>query len=73
MGGQTMFAAYNNSSVSGPYSIYGNVIFELEHSSATNWTTLDKPQTVFIGHNAIVNKTHYPGWSWNGQDGKIKP
>ncbi|TMO67186.1 hypothetical protein CWC19_14620 [Pseudoalteromonas aurantia] len=36
MGGQTLFAAYRNSSITGPYFLYGNVVFELEHSTASN-------------------------------------
>ncbi|MBD1583122.1 hypothetical protein [Pseudoalteromonas sp. S16_S37] len=36
MGGQTLFAAFSNSRISGPYGIYGNVVFELENSSAEN-------------------------------------
>ncbi|KAF7774420.1 hypothetical protein PCIT_a0866 [Pseudoalteromonas citrea] len=69
MGGQTLFAAYRNSSISGPYSLYGNVVFELEHSSASNWVSVDKPQSILLGNNAIVNGTLYPSWSWAGQDG----
>ncbi|KAF0813894.1 hypothetical protein IGB42_01573 [Andreprevotia sp. IGB-42] len=67
MGGQTMFAAYKNSSVSGPYGIYGNVVFELEHSSATGWYTVNNPHSLFIGNGATVNSVLYPEWSWVGQ------
>ncbi|WP_148713638.1 hypothetical protein [Chitinolyticbacter meiyuanensis] len=69
MGGQTLFAAYLNSSVTGPYGIYGNVVFELEHSTATGWKTVNNPHAMFIGNEANVNGTVYPGWSWSGQDG----
>ncbi|MFC3030946.1 hypothetical protein ACFOEE_00175 [Pseudoalteromonas fenneropenaei] len=69
MGGQTLFAAYRNSKITGPYEIYGNVVFELEHSSADNWQTFDKPLSIFTGNNAVVNGTLYPSWSWAGQDG----
>ncbi|UXY16264.1 hypothetical protein N8I74_04385 [Chitiniphilus purpureus] len=67
MGGQTQFAAYGNSSVSGPYGIYGNVIIELNHSSATEWYTVNNPHAMFIGNNATVNEVFYPSWSWAGQ------
>lgn len=67
MGGQTLFAAYANSSVSGPYGIYGNVVFELNESSAKCWPKLDKPHSLFVGKNAKVNNTLYPDWSWAGQ------
>ena len=69
MGGQTLFAAYRNSSITGPYFLYGNVVFELEHSTASNWVSVDKPQSILIGNNATVNGTLYPSWSWAGQDG----
>ncbi|WP_051304462.1 hypothetical protein [Chitinilyticum litopenaei] len=69
MGGQTLFAAYGNSSVSGPYGIYGNVVLELSDSTATCWKALDKPHSIFVGNNARVNGTVYPGWTWAGQDG----
>ncbi|CAH9061568.1 hypothetical protein PSECIP111951_02516 [Pseudoalteromonas holothuriae] len=69
MGGQTLFAAYRNSSITGPYFLYGNVVFELEHSTASNWVSVNKPQSILTGNNATVNGTLYPSWSWRGQDG----
>ncbi|SFD07958.1 hypothetical protein [Pseudoalteromonas denitrificans] len=68
MGGQTLFAAYKNSTIIGPYNIWGNVVFELEHSSADNWKAIDKPHSIISGNNATVNGIHYPQWSWSGQD-----
>ncbi|WP_380226781.1 hypothetical protein [Jeongeupia naejangsanensis] len=73
MGGQTMFAAYRNSSVSGPYAIYGNVVIEINNSTATGWKTVSNPHAMFIGSNATVNNQLYPDWSWSGQDGLGKP
>ncbi|MFC0118690.1 hypothetical protein ACFFK7_12280 [Pseudoalteromonas xiamenensis] len=70
MGGQTLFAAYRESSILGPYEIYGNVVFELEHSTATGWTAVDKPHSIFTGNDAVVNGVLYPSWSWYGQDGQ---
>ncbi|WP_348944810.1 hypothetical protein ABHF33_15570 [Chitinibacter sp. FCG-7] len=70
MGGQTLFAAYRKSSVTGPYGLYGNVVFELEHSTASNWVTPSKPYAIFSGNNATVNSVLYPGWSWSGQGSK---
>ncbi|MCF7512403.1 hypothetical protein L3V43_01765 [Pseudoalteromonas sp. L23] len=67
MGGQTLFAAYRNSTLSGPYSFFGNVVFELEHSSATNWVTKERPHSLFSGNNAVVNGELFPSWSWQGQ------
>ncbi|MBQ4864458.1 hypothetical protein J8L98_22460 [Pseudoalteromonas sp. MMG013] len=69
MGGQTLFAAYRNSSITGPYFLYGNVVFELEHSTASNWVKVNKPQSILVGNNATVNGTLYPSWTWAGQDG----
>ncbi|ESP93444.1 hypothetical protein [Pseudoalteromonas luteoviolacea] len=67
MGGQTHFAAYKESTIAGPYGIWGNVVFELEHSTAYNWKAVDKPYSIIIGNNANVNGKFYPGWSWTGQ------
>ncbi|KZN45574.1 hypothetical protein [Pseudoalteromonas luteoviolacea] len=67
MGGQSHFAAYKESTVAGPYSLWGNVVFELEHSKAYNWKAVDKPLSIIIGNNANVNGKLYPGWSWTGQ------
>lgn len=67
MGGQTLFAAYRQSVATGPYGIYGNVVFELEHSTATNWQVVNNPHAMFIGNNSVVNGVLYPGWSWSGQ------
>ncbi|MEI8593517.1 hypothetical protein [Photobacterium sp. Hal280] len=69
MGGQTLFGAYRNSSITGPYDLWGNVVFELEHSTAENWKAVDKPHSIISGNNATVNGVLYPGWSWTGQDG----
>ncbi|WP_120512600.1 hypothetical protein [Photobacterium salinisoli] len=69
MGGQTLFGAYRNSSITGPYDLWGNVVFELEHSTADNWKAVDKPHSIISGNNATVNGVLYPGWSWTGQDG----
>lgn len=69
MGGQTLFAAYQGSTVNGPYGIWGNVVFELEHSTANNWVKVNKPHAILSGNNATVNGKTYPGWSWSGQDG----
>ncbi|WP_311567326.1 hypothetical protein [Photobacterium arenosum] len=68
MGGQTLFGAYRNSSITGPYDLWGNVVFELEHSTADNWKAVDKPHSIISGNNATVNGVLYPGWSWTGQD-----
>ncbi|KZN64425.1 hypothetical protein [Pseudoalteromonas luteoviolacea] len=70
MGGQSLFAAYKNSTISGPYSLWGNVVFELEHSKAYNWKALSKPNSIIAGHNATVNGVFYPDWQWTGQDSK---
>ncbi|WP_157669633.1 hypothetical protein [Chitinibacter sp. GC72] len=67
MGGQTLFAAYAKSTVTGPYGIYGNVVFELNEPSAKCWPKLDKPHSLFVGNNATVNGMLYPSWSWIGQ------
>ncbi|KZN60145.1 hypothetical protein N473_24515 [Pseudoalteromonas luteoviolacea CPMOR-1] len=67
MGGQSHFAAYKESIVAGPYSLWGNVVFELEHSTAYNWKAVEKPYSIIIGNNAHVNGKLYPGWSWTGQ------
>ncbi|MCP5078708.1 MAG: hypothetical protein GY951_11720 [Psychromonas sp.] len=71
MGGQTMFAAYAGSTVNGPYGIWGNVIFEIDHSTANNWTSVDKPHSIISGNNATINGTTYEGWGWSGQDGTV--
>lgn len=67
MGGQTLFAAYRQSNITGPYRLWGNVVFELEHSSATGWQPVDKPNSIISGHNATVNGVFYPDWDWHGQ------
>ncbi|MCG7534230.1 hypothetical protein [Pseudoalteromonas sp. OOF1S-7] len=67
MGGQTLFAAYRQSSITGPYRLWGNVVFELEHSIATGWQSVDKPHSIISGHNATVNGIFYPDWDWRGQ------
>ncbi|MCF2855867.1 hypothetical protein L1286_00160 [Pseudoalteromonas sp. SMS1] len=67
MGGQSLFAAYKQSVISGPYYLWGNVVFELEHSSAYNWVAVTKPNSIIQGHNATVNGELYPDWSWVGQ------
>ncbi|WP_046220981.1 hypothetical protein [Photobacterium halotolerans] len=70
MGGQTLFGAYRNSLITGPYDLWGNVVFELEHSTAENWKAVDKPHSIISGNNATVNGVLYPGWTWTGQDGR---
>ncbi|AZZ95732.1 hypothetical protein [Pseudoalteromonas sp. R3] len=70
MGGQTLFAAYNQSSISGPYWLWGNVVFELKNASASGWQSVDKPNSIISGLNATVNGTFYPDWDWHGQDGQ---
>ncbi|GAB6260994.1 hypothetical protein [Photobacterium sp. R1] len=69
MGGQTYFAAFKNSSITGPYDLWGNVVFELEHATAENWKAVNQPHSIISGNNATVNGILYPGWSWTGQDG----
>ncbi|KZN54800.1 hypothetical protein N474_17360 [Pseudoalteromonas luteoviolacea CPMOR-2] len=71
MGGQSLFAAYKNSAISGPYFLWGNVVFELEHSKAYNWKAVTKPNSIIAGNNATVNGEFYPNWSWTGQDKKL--
>ncbi len=71
MGGRTMFAAYEHSTVNGPYAFYtDNYIFELIDSSLNNWTRQAHDNALTVGFNAIVNGHTYSGWSWSGQDGK---
>ncbi|MCO7189075.1 MULTISPECIES: hypothetical protein [unclassified Pseudoalteromonas] len=70
MGGQTLFAAYNQSSIAGPYWLWGNVVFELKNSTASGWQSVDKPNSIISGLNATVNGTFYPDWDWRGQDGQ---
>ncbi|MDO6528017.1 hypothetical protein Q4519_20285 [Motilimonas sp. 1_MG-2023] len=72
LGGRTMFAAYENSTVTGPYSFYtNNYIFEIVSSSLNNWTSQSHPNALISGFNATVNGTTYPDWSWSGEDGSL--
>ncbi|XZG71652.1 hypothetical protein ACTSKR_07280 [Chitinibacteraceae bacterium HSL-7] len=67
MGGQTQFAAYEGSKVTGPYGIYGNVVFEVNKSSLKDWNHVANPHILYVGFNANVNGQLYPDWSWAGQ------
>jgi len=70
LGGRTMFAAYQNSTLTGPYTFYtNNYIFEIVESSLNNWSSQTHPNALIIGSNAHVNGNTYEGWSWSGQDG----
>ncbi len=70
LGGRTMFAAYENSTVTGPYNFYtNNYVFEIVSSSLNNWTSQAHPNAHISGSNATVNGITYPDWSWIGQDG----
>lgn len=73
LGGRTMFAAYEYSTVTGPYTFYtNNYIFEAMDSSVNNWQQQDHPNALTIGFNAVVNGHTYLGWSWVGEDGITK-
>ncbi len=71
LGGRSMFAAFEHSTVTGPYTFYtDNYIFEVIDSSLNNWTTQSHDNALTVGFNVNVNGHTYAGWSWSGQDGK---
>ena len=71
LGGRTMFAAYNHSTINGPFTFYtDNYIFEISESTLNNWSSQAHSNALTIGFNALVNGQDYPGWIWSGQDGR---